>query len=138
MSLTSLNNMIAIRKSTSDEWLDITKYIESFNIGDGDLSSEDSGRTLDGTMHNNVVTNKEYYDLVFKTLTWKQMSDVMSVVKGRNKIQVKYPSPFVPDKLTTNWFYCQDRTGSCKMIHKLINGKVEVMWTGLTFRIAQI
>ncbi len=138
MALKSLKNIISIRASTSDDWLDITDMVESFSIGNEELVNEDSGRTLDGTMHNNVVTDKEYYDLTLKEITWGQMARLMSVLRGRSKLQFQYPSPFNAGQLSTNWFYCQGRTGQCKMIYQKVNGNVEIRWSSLTFRLAQI
>ena len=102
MALKSLKNIISIRASTYDNWLDITDMVESFSLGNEELVNEDSGRTLDGAMHNNVVTDKEYYDLTLKEITWGQMARLMNVLRGRSKLQFQYPSPFYAGQLSTN------------------------------------
>lgn len=130
---------IAIRASSSDEWLDITEYIADFGIGDADLVDEQSGRNnLNGKLINNIICSKEYYDISFIDLPWDMMAQIMNVVRGRRNIQFKYPSPLKADTLSIKRFQVQDRTGKCKMIHKKLNGKEEVLWTGLSFRLAEI
>lgn len=139
MSL-SPNNLICIRANTTDAWTDITALVamDGFSIGAEELVDDSSGRTLDGTMHNNVVTTKEFYDIAFMDLTPSQMASVMAVVKGRNKIYVKYPSIYSSTAtLVSKQFYVQGRAAKMRFVHRS-DGNVDVRWVGLAFRIAEI
>lgn len=109
------------------------KYVETFSASDDDLSSENSGRTLDGKMHKYSICAKETYDIAFVPLSWNMVSKIMNAVRNKNKIAFTYPSPLVANTLTTKNFYIQARTAAV--------AKVEantVKWEGLAFKLAEI
>ena len=52
-----------------------------------DLSSEQSGRTLDGMMHKDVVAVKDYYTLTWKKLSWEDAAALLKLVNGKTKVK---------------------------------------------------
>lgn len=69
-----------------------------------DISDEDTGRTLDGTMDKNIVAQK-----VNLACEWKCMNDTMSskllkLAKANTFVELTYPDP-VQGKDTTKTFY---------------------------------
>lgn len=110
------------------------KYIESFSASDDDLSSEDSGRTLDGKMHKNSVCAKESYTISFMPLSWTMTAKIMKAVRNKNKISFTYPSPLNANQLTTNYFYIQARSAAVMVTTE--DGKVK--WQDLSFTLTEI
>ena len=104
-----------------------------FTPGDDDLSSEDSGRTLDGVMHKNSVTSKEFYNIKFPPLDWVTNASVMNRIRNKNQVMFTYPSPLVPNTLTTKPFYIQGRS-----LATMIMLDRKVMWKDLAFQLAEI
>lgn len=77
-----------------------------------DLSSEQTGRTLDGVMHKDVVSVKDKYTCTWKTLSWEDASILMKAIDGKTKISFTYADPRIPNKFVTHDFYVGQRTGS--------------------------
>ena len=104
----------------------------SFKIGDEDLVTDQSDRTLDGTAHKEVVVCKEYYDMEFGVMTWPLCSAIMQAVRGKNRVMFHYPSP-IEGEWVTKPFYIQTRSASA-----LVLRDGQERWSGLTFRLAEI
>lgn len=137
-------NLIRLKAKASDSWVDITPYLASFTPGDGDLNSPDSGRTLDGVMHPGVVTAKEYYDLTFVNLDRSTASQILNLVRKKNKIYMQYPSPLHASGLQTNTFYVQERSIGSPIFLKETAGNstatsdFDIIWPDISFRLAEI
>lgn len=70
-----------------------------------DLSSENTGRTLDGIMHKDVVAVKDYYDCTWKKLSFEEASLILNLLDGKTKVSFTHADPRVPDVYVTGDFY---------------------------------
>ena len=77
-----------------------------------DLSSEETGRTLDGIMHKDVVGVKDYYTCEWKHLSWEQAAEILNLVDGKQQVSVTLIDPRVPYTYITKNFYVGKRSGS--------------------------
>lgn len=82
---------------------------DSYRPGIEDLSSSATGRTLDGTMHKDVVSVKDYYEFTWETLSWTDTAKVLKAVDGKKKVKLTYADPRVPNKFLTHEFYVGKR-----------------------------
>ena len=82
----------------------------TYEAGIEDLSSEQTGRTLDGVMHKDVVAVKDYYSCTWKTLSWEEIATLLNAIDGKPSFQLTYADPRVPNKFITNTFYVGERT----------------------------
>lgn len=119
-------------------WL--PELITAWTNGDDDLSNDDSGRTLDGIMHKNVVDDKEYYSFALSELNWEQHARITAALRGKNQIMFTYPNPFDPEHigyLTTKAFYAQPRDSDTSEI-LMENGTPTMKFGELKFKLAEI
>lgn len=89
-----------------------TKFDPNF----ASTSSEDSGNTINGTMHNTVLFTKESFDAEFSDLTLEEMSLILRQVVGKNQFTMHYLSPYY-GKWRDDYFYVAEgsmETGSWK------------------------
>lgn len=93
-----------------------------------DLSSENTGRTLDGVMHKDVVAVKDYYTCEWKGLSWQEAADLLNLVDGKTSVRVTLIDPRMPNKTMTKYFYVGKRSGALKTLRHTTN-----MWT-VTFQ----
>ena len=98
-----------------------------------DLSSEKSGRTLDGVMHKDVVSVKDYYTCTWKKLSWNDTADLLALVNGKTKVKLTYVDPRYPDQTLQNYFYIGKRSGKA---NNLLNPKNT--WKDITFQFIRI
>lgn len=98
-----------------------------------DLSSEKSGRTLDGVMHKDVVSVKDYYTCTWKKLSWSDTADLLALVNGKTKVKLTYVDPRHPDQTLQNYFYIGKRSGKA---NNLLNPKNT--WKDITFQFIRI
>ena len=82
---------------------------DEYKPGIEDLSSEETGRTLDGTMHKDVIAVKDYYEFTWKVLSWTDTAKVLNAVNGKRRVKLKYCDPRVPNQNLENWFYVGKR-----------------------------
>lgn len=82
-----------------------------------DLSSEETGRTLDGVMHKDVVAIKDYYEFTWNYLSWTDCAKVFNAVDGKTQVTLTYFDPRVPDRLLSNVFYVGRRSCSANNIN---------------------
>jgi len=92
-----------------------------------DLSSEESGRLLDGTMVKDVVARKVQIDVSWNTLSWEDVSTLLTAVESSIFLTVVYPDPKV-GSYQTKTFYVGDRSAPAVW---LANGKE--YWGGVSF-----
>jgi hypothetical protein len=75
-----------------------------------DLSSEETGRTLDGVMHKDVVAVKTSTPLEWSKLEWETASVLANAVDGKESVTCDYMDVRNPYKMTTRTIYIGDRT----------------------------
>lgn len=75
-----------------------------------DLSSEQTGRTLDGEMHKDVVAVKDTYACTWKRLSWEDTATILNAVDGKTEVSFTYADPRVPNRMLTNKFYIGKRS----------------------------
>lgn len=82
----------------------------TYEAGIEDLSSEQTGRTLDGVMHKDVVAVKDYYSCTWKVLSWEDIATILNAINGKPSFELTYADPRVPNRFITNTFYVGERT----------------------------
>lgn len=75
-----------------------------------DLSSELTGRTLDGVMHKDVVAVKDTYACKWKSLNWADTATLLNAVDGKEKVAFTHADPRVPNQMVTYDFYIGQRS----------------------------
>lgn len=83
----------------------------SYDFGIEDLSSENTGRTLDGVMHKDVVAVKDYYTCKWTNLSADETAELLALVDGKTQVNFTYPDPRYPENWLTNTFYIGKRSG---------------------------
>ena len=104
-----------------------------YDFGIEDLSSEETGRTLDGEMHKDVVAVKHYYTCTWKKLSWQDASLLLSLVDGKTSVNVTYANPLYPDEMKTNTFYIGKRSGKALNLRD-----PKQTWQNISFQFIQI
>ena len=79
-----------------------------------DLSSEDSGRTLDGLMHKDVVAQKIKLSCVWNNLDRATTSSILKAVNSSIFLDITYPDAMAGMDVTKK-FYVGDRSAPFKM-----------------------
>lgn len=82
----------------------------TYNYSQEDLSSEETGRTLDGTMHKDVVAVKDVYACTWKKLSWADTATLIKAIRGKTKVRFLHADPTVPNEMVEGWFYIGQRT----------------------------
>lgn len=86
-----------------------------YKFSDEDLSSENTGRTLDGVMHKDVVAVKDTYACIWKHLSWEDTARLMNAVDGKTMVSFTHADPRVPNRYITGDYYIGKR--ECKAIN---------------------
>ena len=92
----------------------------TYNFGVEDLSSEKTGRTLDGVMHKDIIAVKDYYECTWKSLSWSDAATLLNAIDGKETFRFTYVDPRKPNRWLTNKFYVGKRSGAAL---NLRNGK---------------
>lgn len=103
----------------------------SYVFNEEDLSSEQTGRTLDGTMHKDVVAVKPYYDCKWVSLSWEDASTLLSAVRGKTQVTLTYADPITVGSFITGTFYIGKRSATAI---DLTEGK----WGDISFQFIKI
>lgn len=74
-----------------------------------DLSSSATGRTLDGMMHKDVVSIKQYYTLTWDSLSWADAAVLLNAVAGKTRVTFTYLDPRKPEQISSGTFYVGKR-----------------------------
>ena len=98
-----------------------------------DLSSEATGRTLDGKMHKDVVSVKDTYAFVWKVASWTDTAKIMNAVDGKTEVTLSYADPRVPNRFLTNRFYVGKRECSALNLNDPIH-----TWKDITLTFIRI
>lgn len=77
-----------------------------------DLSSEATGRTLDGIMHKDVVAVKDYYACTWKRLSWEDAAALLNAIDGKQQVMFTHADPRIPGRWITERFYIGKRSGA--------------------------
>ena len=106
---------------------------DEYKPGIEDLSSEETGRTLDGIMHKDVVATKDYYEFVWKVVSWTNAATILKAVDGKTDVTLTYADPRTPNLWLRNKFYVGKR--SCEA-NNLNDPKYT--WKNLTLQFTRI
>lgn len=98
-----------------------------------DLSSEETGRTLDGKMHKDVVAVKDYYTCTWKKLSWADAAALLNLVDGKTKVTLTFFDPRVPNTPLSKKFYVGKRSGVANNLNDPNNA-----WSEITFQFIRI
>lgn len=80
----------------------------SFDVED--LSSDNTGRTLDGKMHKDVVAVKDSYTCTWKRLSWQDAATLLNAIDGKTQFSFTHADPRVPNQFVTGTFYVGKRS----------------------------
>jgi len=106
----------------------------TYNFDIEDLSTEGvTGRTLDGIMHKDVVDVKDYYTVTWKHLSWEQMSLILTLVNGKEQMEVTIIDPMRPNTYVTKSFYVGKRSGKLQNLNNPVS-----MWADLSLQFIRI
>lgn len=95
-------------------------------------STASSARTQDLVMHNTPIGTIAGYDMEWKSLTWTEISTILSSMLNKSKFSVYHPSPLAGDWATA-YFYASDFTMAAQ---RLKDGQEK--WTGLKISIRSV
>ena len=84
----------------------------TYKFGVEELSSDATGRTLDGVMHKDVIAVKDYYECTWKSLSWADAATLLRAVDGKKEVSFTYADPRTAGTWLTNRFYIGKRTAS--------------------------
>lgn len=84
----------------------------TYKFNEEDLSSEATGRTLDGVMHKDVIAVKAYYDCTWRALSWADAAALLNAVDGKSEVSFTHADPRVPNQFVTGRFYIGKRSGA--------------------------
>lgn len=99
-----------------------------------DLSSEATGRTMDGTMHKDVVAVKDYYTCTWNHLSWEDASTLLNAINGKTKVTFTYLDPRIVGVWSTGEFYVGQRGGAALDLTQ--SGRQN--WSGISFQFTRI
>lgn len=105
----------------------------SYDFGIEDLSSDETGRTLDGIMHKDVVSTKDYYTCTWDRLSWDDAAFLLGIVDGKTEVRVTYADPREPNQMCVGDFYVGKRSGKAHNLRNLKN-----TWHKVTFQFIRI
>lgn len=106
---------------------------DEYKPGVEDLSSDETGRTLDGIMHKDVVAVKDYYEFTWKSLSWEDTAKVFSAVDGKTQVTLTYFDPRIPNRLLSNTFYVGKRSCSAQNLNDPVH-----TWKDITLTFTRI
>lgn len=98
-----------------------------------DLSSEATGRTLDGIMHKDVVATKASIECSWKKLSWVDAAKLLGAIDGKSQIRLSYVDPRVPNSILTGNFYVGKRSTPVLNLNDS-----ERTWSDISFTFIQI
>lgn len=87
-----------------------------------DLSSSQTGRTLDGKAHKDVIAVKDTVPLKWSKLEWKKAAEIANAVDGIEYATMEYIDVRVPYKMCTCEIYVGDR--KAEIVECNTDGKV--------------
>ena len=85
-----------------------TEYVANIE----DLSTEETGRTLDGVMHKDIVATKNTYNLTWKKLSWEDMAILLNALHQKQQFTFTHIDPRWSGRWVTGTFYVGKRSGA--------------------------
>lgn len=77
----------------------------TYKPGLEDLSSDATGRSLDGVMHKDVIATKIYFQCSWSRLSWNDAATLINAISGKTQVQFTYADPRYPNAYRTGAFY---------------------------------
>ena len=99
---------------------------DAYTFGIKDLSSEETGRTLDGEMHKDVVAVKDYYNCTWNRLSWQMTAYLLNAVDAKSSVSFTHIDPRYPNQWVTGDFYVGNRSGGAMDLTDLDNAFAEI------------
>lgn len=99
---------------------------DKYDFGIEDLSSDETGRTLDGVMHKDVVDVKDYYQCTWNRLPWDITAYLLNAVDAKTSVELQYIDPRVPYEWSTGNFYVGNRSGGAMDLSDLDNAFAKI------------
>lgn len=90
------------------------KTPSSFVVGIQDISNPDSGRTLDGIMHKNMLTSKVTIAMEWYNTTPAETAAILNAFEANEYFSVTYWDPRNATSQVTKTFYLGDREAPVK------------------------
>ena len=106
---------------------------DQYKAGIQDLSSDKTGRTLDGVMHKDVVAVKDFYDCRCKGLSWEDAAVLLNAVDGKNQFTFVHADPRVPGRYISGTYYVGQRETSAMDLSDPYNA-----WVDIGFQITEV
>lgn len=103
----------------------------TFEVGIEDLSSEATGRTLDGVMHKDVVAVKDSFNCTWRDLSWAESAHLIKLLDGKESFSFTYPDPRNAKRWLTGTFYAGARSLKARNLE-------QGYWSDITVSIIQI
>lgn len=75
-----------------------------------DLSSQNTGRTLDGIMHKDVVAVKDTYTCTWKKLSWEEAAELLNAIDAKEQFSFTHADPRISDRFVTGTYYVGKRS----------------------------
>lgn len=105
----------------------------TYKAGIEDLSSEATGRTLDGVMHKDVVDDKDYYDCTWKSLSWQDAATLLGALRKKEQFAFTHADPLVPNQFVTGQYYVGERSTAALNLTD-----TKKTWSDISFRFIRI
>ena len=105
----------------------------SFNVEIEDISSKDSGRTMDGNMHKDIIATKVTLACSWHVLKWDECAALLNAVGSKAQFDVTYPDPRFPGRYITRAFYVGSRKAPALSLQE---GRVR--WRGTAFNFIEV
>ena len=84
----------------------------SYEASIEDLSSEETGRNLNGDMEKDVVAVKATYACTWKRLSWEDAATIFNAIDGKSKVTFTHADIRTPGTWKTGNFYVGQRGGA--------------------------
>lgn len=101
-------------------------------VGRFDLSSENSGRTMDGKMVKDIISKKSRLSLKWNTLSWESTKLLLDTIEAKVTFSVRYPDP-KEGRFVTKTMYVGDRTVPSVMVK---NGRL--YWGNISMEFIEV
>lgn len=100
-------------KYGSSNWTPI-KTPSVFEVSIQDISSPDSGRTLDGLMHKNKIGEKRTIALAWNNISPNDVATILNKFRASEYFDLKYHDPINANEMVTKTFYIGDVSSPMK------------------------
>lgn len=105
----------------------------SYKFSLEDLSTEATGRTLDGIMHKDIIDDKDTYECRWDNLSWEDTATLLNAVNKKQQVAFTHADPRIPNQFVTYNFYVGKRT-----VDPINLSDPNRTWTKITFSFIRI